>query len=76
MKGAEMFIVSLRGMSLPLLKVVVFFVYVLKWSLLGVPKKVGRRPDCSQRFNSKFQPSISTPFIWEPKPNNFSPLLF
>ena len=41
MKGAEMFIVSLRGMSLPLLKVVVFFVYVLKWSLLGVPKKVG-----------------------------------
>lgn len=62
--------------SLPLLKVMVFLVYVLKWSLLGVPKKVGRRPDCSQRFNSKFQPSISTPFIWEPKPNNFSPLLF
>ena len=62
--------------SLPLLKVVVFLVYVLKWSLLGVPKKVGPRPDCSQRFNSKFRPSISTPFIWEPKPNNFSPLLF
>ena len=63
-------------MSLPLLKVVVFFVYVLKWSLLGVPKKVGPRPDWSQRFNSKFQLSISAPFIWEPKPNNFSPLLF
>ena len=62
--------------SLPLLKVVVFFVYVLKWSLLGVPKKVEPHPDCSQRFNSKFQPSISAPFIWEPKPNNFSPLLF
>ena len=62
--------------SLPLLKVVVFFVYVLKWSLLGVPKKVEPHPDCSQRFNSKFRPSISAPFIWEPKPNNFSPLLF
>ena len=63
-------------MSLPLLKVVVFFVYVLKRSLLGVPKKVEPHPDCSQRFNSKFRPSISAPFIWEPKPNNFSPLLF
>ena len=62
--------------SLPLLKVVVFLVYVLKRSLLGVPKKVGPRPDCSQRFNSKFRSSISAPFIWEPKPNNFSPLLF